>query len=438
MSYATETQWSLADVGVKSPLLVAGFVTIVFLGGGLAWGAFAPLESAAMASGVLVVDSSRKTVAHLEGGIVGEINVREGDQVTAGQVLIRLDRTVPQASLDLLRGQLYASLGAQARLAAVRDWTDTIQFPTALTQHQDDPLVQQVIATEQRTFKSQHDQLDSQTQILLQRNSQLDEQIRGINAQIQAEDRELELMGEEIEGSLFLFKKGLEPKPRLLALQRQQADIEGARGANVAKIAEAEQQIGEGKLRIIDLRAQMLTDAMQKLRDEQTKMYETSDRIRGAEDTLRRTDILAPTSGRVVGLKVFTVGGIIAPHDPLMDIVPDHDVLVVDAQLAVTDVDVVYPGLPVQLRFTALNQRTTPNVEGTVLNVGADRMVDQHTGQPYYNVRINVGSTDELPKDTKLQPGMPVEAMIRTGSRTFLRYLAKPILDFIGRGLHEG
>ncbi len=177
---------------------------------------------------------------------------------------------------------------------------------------------------------------------------------------------------------------------------------------------------------------------MQKLRDEQAKIFDLAQRIRAAEDTLTRTEIRAPASGRIVGLKVFTVGGVITPRDPLMDIVPQEDVLVVDAQVAVNDIDVVRVGLPVQLRFSALNQRTTPTIDGTVSKVAADRSVDQRTGQPSYTVRVAVGSAERLPKNVVLQPGMPVETMIRTGSRSFLDYLAKPIADFAGRALREG
>jgi HlyD family type I secretion membrane fusion protein len=310
-------------------------------------------------------------------------------------------------------------------------------FSPKLAAQSADPNVLELIAAERHIFVARREQLDGQTRIMRQRNGQIEEQIRGITAEIKAQDRQLALIGEETGAVAEMVNKGLNPKPKLLALQRQTADLEGMRAHNVAAIAQAQQQIGEGELRIIDLRAQILSEATQKLRDEQAKIFDLAQRIRAAEDTLARTEIRAPASGRVVGLKIFTVGGIISPRDPLMDVVPQDDILVVDAQVAVTDIDVVRAGLPVQLRFSALNQRTTPTLDGVVSKVAADRLVDQRTGQPSYTVRIVVGSTAQLPKSVTLQPGMPVETMIRTGSRSFLEYLAKPISDFAGRALRE-
>jgi HlyD family type I secretion membrane fusion protein len=291
---------------------------------------------------------------------------------------------------------------------------------------------------ERHVFEARREQLEGQTKILQQKVAQLDEQIRGLYAQIAAQDTQLRLIAEEVGAVQQMVDKGLNPKPKLLALQRQAADIEGLRGVNLSRVAEARQQQGEAQLRIIDLRAQMLADSVTKRRDEQARVNDLNEKIRAAESTLRRIDITAPVSGQVVGLKVFTVGGVVAPREGIMDIVPRDDVLTVDAQVSVTDIDVVQPGLPVTLKFTALNQRTTPTVEGIVAKVSADRTVDQKTGVSFYTVRIALGGIDQLPKNIALQPGMPVEAMIRTGSRTFLEYLAKPITDFAGRGLREG
>ena len=427
----------LPQTGARGPLMFAAVLTVFGLGGAVAWSSLAPIESAAMAPGFLVVEGNRKTVAHLEGGVVSEILVREHDRVQAGQVLIRLDSTVPQAQLDLFRGELMASEALIARLAAEREGRDEIRFPEWLTKDSE-PRARDAMAAERHVFVARRDQLEGQTKILQQKTAQLDEQIRGLSAQIAAEELQLKLIAEEIGAVQQMVAKGLEPKPKLLALQRQSADIEGLRGQNIAKVAEAKQQQGESQLRIIDLRAQMLSDSVTKLRDEQTKVNDLNEKIRTAQDMLRRIDITAPVAGQVVGLKVFTVGGVIIPRDSLMDIVPRDDVLAVDAQVSVNDIDVVHPGLPVALKFTALNQRTTPTIEGSVTKVSADRTLDPKSGMPYYSVRINIGSTAELPKTVELQPGMPVEAMIRTGSRTFLEYLAKPITDFAGRGLHEG
>ena len=427
---------ALPLTGTHRPLLFALTLTVVCFGGAAAWSALVPLESAAMAPGILVVEGHRKTVSHLEGGVVKAVLVHEHDLVKAGQTLIKLDPTVPQASLDMYQGELLASQALAARLKAERDHASSVTFPQSLIDDKDPRAIESMNA-EIRVFVARRDQLEGETKILQQKSSQLDEEIRGVKAQIEAEEKQLKLIKVEIAASALLVSKGLEPKPKLLALQRQEADIEGMRGQNIAKVAEAQQQQGEAQLRVIDLRAQRLSDAVTKLSEEQTKISDLSEKIRAAEDTLRRINITAPVSGQVDGLKVFTVGGVIGPHEPLMDIVPSHDVLAVDARVSPNDIDVVHPGLPVSLKFTALNQRTTPTIEGTVSTVAADHTVEEKTGQSYYIVRIKLGSTAELPKEVVLQAGMPVEAMIRTGSRTFIEYLAKPIVDFAGRGMHE-
>lgn len=422
--------------GTRGPLLFAATLTVVCLGGAAAWSALAPLESAALAVGVLVVHGHHKTISHLEGGIVKEILVHEHDQVKAGQVLIRLDPTVPQASLDLYRGEMMASEALAARLKAERDGAAAIDFPQTLAADKD-PRAAAAMTAERHVFTARREQLEGQTKILQQKSGQLDEEIHGLNAEIKAQETQLRLISEEIGAVQLMVNRGLEPKPKLLALQRQAAEIDGMRGQNIAKVAEAKQQQGEAQLRVIDLRAQMLSDDVTKLSEEETKINDLHEKIRAADDTLRRIDIKAPVAGQVDGLKVFTVGGVISPHEAVMDIVPSNDVLAVDAKVSPNDIDVVHPGLPVTLKFTALDQRSTPTVEGTVSTVAADHTIDEKTGQAFYVVRIAIGSTAELPKKVVLQAGMPVEAMIRTGSRTFLEYLAKPITDFAGRSLHE-
>jgi HlyD family type I secretion membrane fusion protein len=437
MSESGRKPSDLKSTGVGGPVRFAALVGALFFGGAWAWSAWAPIESGVMAPATLVVDTNRKAVQHLEGGTVAELLVREGDRVEAGQIVIRLDRTVPQATLDLLRGQWWASQALAARLAAERDARDEIVFPPELTDQIDDPRVPELISAERRIFEARRAQIESQTRILRQRNAQAAEEIRGLDQEIKAQDRQLTLIAEEADGVRQLVEKGMERKPRLLALQRTTAEIEGARAQNVARIAQVQQSIGEVDLRILDLRASVLSEAVQKLRDERTRIFDVLERLRAAEDTLARTEIRAPVSGRVVGLKVFTVRGVISPREPLMDIVPSEDILVVEAQVPVSEIDAVRVGLPVQLRFSALNQRTTPTVEGEVANVSPDRLVDPRSGQPYYTARILVGDIGRLPPDTLLKAGMPVEAMIRTGERTILEYLAKPLTDFTHRALRE-
>lgn len=423
---------------IRRPALVGLLLVLTFFGGFGAWAALSPLESAALAPGTIVVDSNRKTVQHLEGGIVSEILVTDGTRVTADQILVRLDDTMARANLQLLKGQLWASVALEARLIAERDEKAEIVFPDwLLAEAAADPAAAEPLVGQRHIFVARRESVESQTRILDQRNAQIEEEIAGLTAEIKAQDRQLALIAEEIAGVEDLVRKGLERKPRLLALQRQSAEIEGARAQNVSRIARAKQSVGENRLRIVDLRVQMLNDAVQKLREEQIRIADLHERIRAAEDVLARTVIRAPTAGTVVGLRVFTTGGVIAPREPLMEIVPNEDALTVELQVSPSDIDIVAVGLPVQLRFTALNQRTIPTLMGRVTQVSADRLLDQRTGQAYYTARAAIEDDGSRYEGFRLYPGMPVEGMIVTGARTPFAYLAKPILASLTRALRE-
>jgi HlyD family type I secretion membrane fusion protein len=424
-------------VGVLGPLLFALFVAALFFGGLGAWSALAPLESATIAPGTIVVENNRKAVQHLEGGVVGQLLVREGDEVQSDQLLVLLDQTLARATVEQLRGQLYASLALQARLKAERDRLPKVTFPAELTGHADDGQIGELMLAELRIFDARREQVDSQARILRQRNAQVAEEIRGISDEIKAEDRQLRLIREETEDVQSLVAKGLERKPRVLSLQRQSAEIEGRRAQNVARIARGHQAVGENELRILDLEAQLLSEAVQKLRDEEARTAELREKIRAADNILQRTEIRAPVAGRIQGLKVFTVGGVITPRETIMEIVPADVRLIVEAPVATGDIDTVNAGQAVQLRFTAFNLRNLPSIEGRVLQVSADRMSDQRTGIPYYMARIGIDA-DALSSETSLTPGMPVEVMIRSGSHTMLEYLTKPILDSMRRAMREG
>ena len=425
------------DVGVARPLMLASVAAAAFFGGICAWSALAPLESAAMAPGTVVVDTNRKAVQHLEGGVVGRLLVREGDEVRAGQLLVALDQTIVQSTVDRLRGQLHASLALQARLKAERDGADRIEFPAELTRAAGDPAVAELMRAEQRIFEARREQIEGQTRILRQRTAQVNEETRGLADEIKAQDRQIKLIREEQQDVEALMNKGLERRPRLLALQRVTADIEGRRAQNVARIARGQQLIGENELRVLDLKAQLLAEAVQQLRDEEARILDIREKIHAAEDVLRRTEIRAPVAGRVQGLKVHTVGGVVPPREAIMEIVPAEERLIVEAQMSTGDIDLVHPGLPVELHFTAFSQRSSRPVEGRVLQVSPDRITDSRTGASFYLLRIVVEDRAGLPEGQDLYPGMPVEAMVRTGSQTLLAYLARPITDSMKRALRE-
>jgi HlyD family type I secretion membrane fusion protein len=401
------------------------------------WASVAEMESAAVASGTILVEGNRKTVQHLEGGIVGELAVREGAVVKAGEVILRLDDTLARTAVDQLRGQLRATIAQEARLIAERDERPEISFPTEMTSVANDPSVAEMMAAQQRIFTSRRDSVDSQTRILRQRTVQAEEQIAGLQAQVRSQDRQDALIREEIVAVETLVNQGLEKKPRLLLLQRTMAENEGKRGQNLAEIARVRQSIGENELRIHDLRTTVLTEAVKTLRDEQTKIYELRERLRAAEDVLARQFVRAPVSGKVVGLKVFTVGGVIQPREPLMEIVPAEDALIVEVQVTPADIDTVRIGLPVRLTFSAFNHWSTPVIDGTVIDVSGDRLTDQRTGANYYTARIAANAEQLAENKLELRPGMPVDAQIVTGQRTLMEYLLRPVTDLMRRSLRE-
>jgi HlyD family type I secretion membrane fusion protein len=407
-------------IGVRRPLVFAVGLCIAFAGGLGTWSALAPLQSAAIAPGTVVVDTNRKAVQHLEGGVVARLLVQEGDTVNAGQLVVLLDQTLARSTVDRLRGQLLASLALQARLRAERDQRAEIAFPAELTVDAGDPVAAELMQAERRVFETRREQMEGQIRILRQRNAQVEEEIRGLADEIKAEDLQLRLIGEEIAAVEALVAKGLERKPRLLALQRQSAAIEGLRAQNVARIARGRQSIGENEMRVLDLRAQYLSEAVQKLRDEEAQIFDLREKIRGAQDVLQRTEIRAPVAGRIQALKVFTVGGVVAPRETLMEIVPGDEKLIVEARMATSDIDMVRAGLPVQLRFTAFSQRRSSSLEGRVLSVSADRMNDPQSGVPFYLLRITLDAGATLPAGQALYPGMPVEVAVQTGEQPLL------------------
>ena len=419
-------------------ILFGGVVVVLFFGVFMIWASLAPLDSAAVAGGTVIVDSKRKTVQHLEGGIVGEILVRDGDRVEAGQVLLRLDDTQPRASLDLLKGRQTAALALSARLVAERDDRAEIEFSDQLMDDLDKFETLEAIAGQTNLFNARREGLTGQVDILDQRIAQTRNEIVGLEGEVAAGARQLDLIGQEIADVQTLVDQGLARRPRLLELERQAADIEGRRSSNIAGIARARNQIGEAKLRIRELRKQRINEVLEQLREVQTELYDIAERMSAAEDVLARMTIRAPLAGRIVGLAVHTVGGVIASGAPLMDIVPKDDRLIVEARVSPMDIDIVKPELPAQVRFTSFSQRSFAPLDGIVTRVSADVITDPSTGELYYLAQIEVSEDigDAL-GGAALYPGMPAEVMIVTGERTALDYFFKPLESSINRAFRE-
>ncbi len=413
-------------------------VIAAFFGGFGTWAALAPLESAAIAPGSVRIETNRKTVQHLEGGIVAEILVRDGDTVEAGQTLIRLDDTQPRGSLQLLKGRYWAARALEVRLIAERDGSESIAFPPDLTAAQKGPAATEVIRGQVSIFNAHRQAMVGQKLILQQRIAVLNEEIVGLKGKIKAQTRQLELIREEIKDVQKLYRQGLAKKTRLLALQRSEAEIEGDRGENLAMIARAGERVLEARLRISELQTAVVNAAVEELREVQNQLFDLTERIRAAEDVLNRTNIVAPLDGIVVGVQIHTPGGVIARGAPLMDIVPSRDKLVIEAQVHPNDIDVVHPGLLAHVRLTSFNMRSTRPVEGRIKSVSADRLTDERTGAAFYLARVELMQDPAEALDgASLYPGMPAEVMIVTGARTPLEYLLRPINVSLNRAFRE-
>jgi HlyD family type I secretion membrane fusion protein len=427
------------DVGpaYRAPIIVGFAVVTGFFAVFGAWAVLAPLKSAVIASGLVKVDGQRKTIQHLEGGIVSEILVREGDRVAAGQVLVRLDNTQSRASLKLLHGGHMAAKALEARLIARRDGLTEIDFPDALKKA-DPNEVDPIMAGQVNIFQARNSSLKSEKEILGQRIAQLGEEISGLRGQIKAEDRQIELITEELKGLKKLFEKGLAKRDRMLALQRNAAAIEGNRSMHIADVARAKQKITETQLLIDGLGTKLMKDVVEELRKTQEKIFEVSQRMVALKDTLTRTDIKAPLSGTVMALKVHSARGVIAPGAPLLDIVPDGGRLVVEVQVQPVDIDIVSVNLPAEIRLTAFDTVDSIPVDGVVRFVSADRLIDEQSGADYFLARVEItGDLDKALGSAALSPGMQAEVMIQTGERTPLNYLLAPITKSLARAMRE-
>lgn len=419
--------------------IIAGGILVGVLAFGLGgWASTAEISGALIAEGSVVVDSNIKKVQHPTGGVVGQLFVHDGDHVKAGQILIRLDETITRANLAIVTKSLTELYARKARLAAERDGAETVAVPKELADHLDQPDVQEAMASESKLFELRRADRAGQKKQLQERITQLQQEITGLTAQMDAKDKEIGLIDQELKGVRDLYQKNLVQLNRLTSLERDEAQLEGARGQLVAQAAEAKGKIAETQLQIIQVDADLASDVAKELRETDSKIGEYVERKITAEDQLKRTDIRAPQDGIVFEMTANTVGGVITAGDPVMMIVPEDDKLQVEVKVDPKDIDNVQLDQQVLLRFTALNARTTPEVNGTVVRIAADTTTDQRTGRSYYLVRIAMTS-DEIKRlgDVKLTPGMPVEAFIETGERTLLAYLVKPLHDQLMRSFRE-
>jgi HlyD family secretion protein len=410
-------------------------VAVVLAGG---WSALMPLAGAVVVPGNLVVQSNVKTIQHPTGGVVAEIPVHNGQRVGTGDLLLRLDATQAQASLQMVSKQLDEVRAKIARMAAERDGLAELEIPAELAARSGETTVKTLLASEGSLFKARANARRSQTELLSSRVSQLGEEIAGLDSQVVSKTRQLDLISGELSGVQDLFDKRLVPLARLTALQREAARIEGERGQLMSAIAETKSKIGEAQLQIVRLDQDFRTEVVKELGESQGKEAELVERGIAARDLLDRIEIRAPTSGAIHQLSAHTVGGVIRAGDSIMEVVPDSDDLQIEARLQPNDIDQVRMGQNAFVRFSAFNQRVTPQLTGVVHYVSADTSHDQQTNAPYFTVRIALSEGERRRlAGLQLVAGMPAEVFMQTGSRTMMSYLLKPITDQMQRAFVE-
>jgi HlyD family secretion protein len=419
--------------------LLAGLSVLVLLGGGVGgWAATTELSGAVVAPGVLVVESHVKKVQHPSGGVVGEIRVRDGDRVKAGDVVVRLDETMARANLAVITNSLDELAAQQGRLEAERDQDAAIKVRPELQARSAEFETAALIGGEQRLFELRREAREGLRAQLRQRIGQLDEQVVGLQEQASAKSDEIRLIQDELVGVQELWRKNLVPVNRVTALRREETRLKGERGQLVATIAQTRGRVSETDLQIIQVDQDLRSEVAKELREVQAKTAELIEKKVAAEDQLKRIDIRAPQGGIVHQSAVHTVGGVIEPGVPLMLIVPEDDDLAVEVNVQQQDIDQMSIGQDVVLRLSAFNQRTTPEIKGKVSRIAADLTQDQKTGAAFYTARVMPMEEERMRlQDMKLIPGMPVEAFVQTGDRTALSYLVKPLSDQLNRAWKE-
>jgi HlyD family type I secretion membrane fusion protein len=418
-------------------MLLGGTVIVAFLGAFSTWSALAPIESAVVAPGVVSVDTNTKTVQHLEGGIVEEILVRDGDLVEAGDVLIRLENTLPVSVLNEIQSQYFEALATEARLVAERDGATEISFPEELRRKVADEAVRDAIAGQQSIFASRS-QLRAEQQNILDRTiAGLEAEIVGFEGQIESANQQIALIDDELRDALTLREQGLMIKPRVLELQRQKAELEGSASSYRASIGTARQNIEQARLKMAETRANEVSAGAEALRAVRALAYELEQKLAAAADVMNRTEIRSPIPGTVVGLKVHTIGGVITAGEPLLDVVPLNEKLVIQASVDQLDIDQIHVGLPATIWLWALNRRNRAALEGHIETISADRLVDPNTGNAYYLARVLLDTEGADLASVTIQPGMSADVMIRTGERTTWSYLTTPIARGLSMSMRE-
>ncbi|MCB1947817.1 HlyD family type I secretion periplasmic adaptor subunit [Nitrosomonas sp.] len=417
---------------------IGWWIVLAGVGSFVLWAFFAPLDKGVPLSGTVTVDTNRKAVQHRTGGIIDQIYVKEGDHVEVGQTLVRMNDIQVKAQAEITRVQLITARAVQARLIAERDEKNTIEFPADLLAAQNDPRVRNTIVTQTQLFKSRQLAMQHEIAALDENIAGLTIQLQGLQSSLASKKQQLVLLKEQLDNLRDLAKDGFVPRNRVLDLERTHVQLNGEISAETGEIGRIQRQIAELKQRRIHRFQEQQKEVRQQLSDIQREVETLSNQLIGQEFELSNVLVKAPVDGTVVGINVFTEGGVISPGFSLMDIVPRDDPLMITGRVPVHLIDKVHPGLHVDLIFSAFNQNKTPNIPGEVLQVSADRLTDERTDEPYYQLKVRVTQEGmQLLAHHQVRAGMPVEIFVKTGERSLMSYLFKPILDRLHASMSE-
>jgi HlyD family secretion protein len=431
MTTSEDTQWS-----ARNPLIIGILSLIALVGGFGTWAALTNISGAIIAGGQIEVDQNRQVVQHPDGGVVDAILVKEGDMVQAGQVLVRLEATDLQSQLSITENQLYELMARRGRLEAERDGNQSAEFDPLLREAAaDSPDAADLVAGQNRLLQARAQSTAAEIDQLHKRRGQIDDQIVGIKAQQVSLKRQIALIAKELADQQVLLDKGLAQASRVLALQREDARMSGTMGDLEAQEAQAGGRITEIEIEILKLGTARREGAITQLRDQQYRELELRENRRALIQKMQRLEITSPVAGVVYGMQVFALRSVIRPAEPVLYIVPQDRPLIINAQVEPTDIDKIFVGQEVTLRFSALDQRRTPELIGRVVQISADAFQVEGSRQTYYRAEIvlSEGEQAKLPEGTTLIPGMPVEAFIRTEDRTPIAYLVKPFMDYFAK-----
>jgi len=419
---------------------IGWLIVLLGLGGFLLWGLFAPLDKGVPLSGTVAKESNRKAIQHQTGGTVKEILVKDGDVVKAGQVLVRMNGVLAKSVYETSEAQYLAARANEARLTAERDGLKKIVFPTEMEQRKNEPRIADLMMLQNQLFMSRQMSLQNELGSLDENIAGLKEQIKSLEESRDSKKVQMGYLKEQLEGMRDLAKEGYVARNRLLDLERTYAQLSGAMSEDIGSIGRARRQVLEMSLRKAQRAQDYQKEVRTQLADVEKEAEALSARMQGQKYEVDNIEVKSPVGGTVTSLAVFTQGGVVQPGFKMMEIVPTNDPLVIEGNLAVNLVDRVHPGLKTELIFSAFNVNKTPHIEGEVEQVAADRSLDERTGAPYYKVRVKVTPTGQkkiAEHHMDVRPGMPVELFVKTGERTPLNYLLKPIFDRARSSLAE-